>query len=83
MFPSDIKAQRGFAASAQFAGSSSQLMAFGDDGRYARFVEPTWQVEAMMTADSFQLAAYGLGRMRGQKETGAVSREPQIVMRKP
>jgi len=76
MFLSDVKAQRGFAASAQFAGFSSQLMAFGDDGRYARFVEPTWQVEAMMTADSLQLAAYGLGQMRGPKETEVVSREP-------
>ena len=31
----------------------------------------------MMTADSLQLTAYGLGRIRHQKHAGAVSREPQ------
>jgi hypothetical protein len=33
-------------------------------------------VETMMTADSLRLTAYGLGRMRRQKYTGAVSRKP-------
>jgi hypothetical protein len=34
-------------------------------------------VETMrMTADSLRLTAYGLGRMRRQKHTGAVGREP-------
>jgi hypothetical protein len=35
-------------------------------------------VETMMTADGFQLTAYGLGRMRGQKNAGAVSRKPMV-----
>jgi hypothetical protein len=38
-------------------------------------------VETMMTADSFQLTAYGLGRTRRQKHAGAVSREPQADSR--
>jgi hypothetical protein len=36
-------------------------------------------VETMMTADSFQLTAYGLSRMRGQKDAGAVSRKPTAL----
>ena len=37
-------------------------------------------VETMrMTADGFQLTAYGLGRMRGQKDAGAVSRRPMAL----
>jgi hypothetical protein len=37
-------------------------------------------VETMrMTANSFQLTAYGLGRMRRQKHAGAVSHRPKAV----
>jgi hypothetical protein len=38
-------------------------------------------VETMVTADSFQLAAYGLGWMQRQKRAGAVSRRPMADVR--
>ena len=50
-----------------------------NDERCAVPVEPTWQVETMMTADSLQLTACGLGRMRCMKHAGAVRRKPMVI----